>query len=410
MRCCRPPPHPLTVSPQTLRAAEALVKHINKPPGLQSEQPPKRDLLEEDADFAKDVPIWLTLTTKKHIIDKKRLKPGRIAIPHSFNAPSSAESQAPALRICLITADPQRTYKDLIAHPSFRAELRKSVTRVIGMSKLKAKYKSYESRRQLFGEHDIFLADDRVVTSLPKVLGKIFYHGGAKRPIPVAIAGKASKDKHGQVQKGSEKPSSTALPTQIASEMDRALNSALIHLSPSTNTSIKVGKSSQEPGQIAENIEAVVIGMVAKYIPQGWRNVRAIHIKGPNTMALPIWLADELWTEDKDIRSERPAVRPGDDKSRQKATEAGKPTQQKAEKKRKRSVLDVFQEEETTLPPKKSKSERKKEEQERQQSEAAERKRARRERLEVQKAQARKAGDLAVVGDVAEVSKAVAVP
>ena len=30
----------------------------------------------------------------------------------------------------------------------------------------------------------------------------------------------------------------------------------------------------------------------------GWKNVRAVHVKGPNTMALPIWLADELWVDE----------------------------------------------------------------------------------------------------------------
>ena len=35
-----------------------------------------------------------------------------------------------------------------------------------------------------------------------------------------------------------------------------------------------------------------------------WRNIRAVHIKGPNTMALPIWLADELWTDEAMILEE----------------------------------------------------------------------------------------------------------
>ena len=61
------------------------------------------------------------------------------------------------------------------------------------------------------------------------------------------------------------------------------------------------------PEQVAENVEAVVNGMVEKFVTKGWRNVRAIHIKGPNTMALPVWLADELWTDEGDILEDEEA-------------------------------------------------------------------------------------------------------
>jgi ribosome biogenesis protein UTP30 len=56
-----------------------------------------------------------------------------------------------------------------------------------------------------------------------------------------------------------------------------------------------------EPGELAQNIEAVVTGMVEKFIPQGWRNLKAIHVKGPNTMALPVWATEELWLEEGDV-------------------------------------------------------------------------------------------------------------
>jgi ribosome biogenesis protein UTP30 len=49
------------------------------------------------------------------------------------------------------------------------------------------------------------------------------------------------------------------------------------------------------------NVEAIVNGMVEKFVPQKWRNVRAVHIKGPNTAALPIWLTEELWAEETQV-------------------------------------------------------------------------------------------------------------
>ena len=71
-------------------------------------------------------------TEKKHIIDKKRLKPGKIVLPHPYLDAANAN-----LRICIITADPQRKYKDLVAEPSFPPGLAKCIKRVIDITKLK---------------------------------------------------------------------------------------------------------------------------------------------------------------------------------------------------------------------------------------------------------------------------------
>jgi ribosome biogenesis protein UTP30 len=72
--------------------------------------------------------------------------------------------------ICLITKDPQREYKDLLAEKGV-----KFVTRVVGVEKLKGKWKPFEARRMLLRENGLFLADERVVPLLPKLLGKAFF-------------------------------------------------------------------------------------------------------------------------------------------------------------------------------------------------------------------------------------------
>lgn len=52
------------------------------------------------------------------------------------------------------------------------AEKITQVQRVVGVSKLKGKFAPFEARRALMSEHDLFLADDRIVPMLPKLLGK----------------------------------------------------------------------------------------------------------------------------------------------------------------------------------------------------------------------------------------------
>ncbi|KAI9877156.1 MAG: hypothetical protein M1830_004666 [Pleopsidium flavum] len=314
---------------QTLKASTALLKHIKSEAQRKEAESTTKNLLanadgssNDEASPGDDEPIWLTLTTKKHIVDKKRLKPGKLPVPHSLNS-------SPTSTICLITADPQRAFKDTIAHASFPPPLSKRITRIIGVKKLQAKYKSFESRRQLLHEHDVFLADDRIITKLPQTLGKTFYKG-SKKPIPVNLEAYKPKDENGKRQKPTKTDDSTtkimvAQPPQVAHEIERTLSAAQVYLSPSATTSVRVGLTSFTPQQLAENIEAVVNGLGEKFVTKKWRNVRAVHIKGPNTMALPVWLADELWVDEGDVLGDEEAARAiegGKQKGRKRKAEA----------------------------------------------------------------------------------------
>ncbi|KAI7720368.1 hypothetical protein KC353_g2244, partial [Hortaea werneckii] len=194
-----------------------------------------------------------------------------------------------------------------------------------------------ESRRQLLSEYDVFLADDRIITYLPGVLGKVFYKTGSKRPIPVSFEGKRQNvdeqgNKRRKLSEGGNKVTKTEVkPADVAHEIERALSSALVHLAPSTTTAVKVGKATMEPNALQANVETAVQTMVDRYVPQQWRNVRSIHIKGPNTVALPIWLAEELWEKEEDVLDEP------------------LPAKEKPAKKRKRSALAEAVEEPDTI-------------------------------------------------------------
>lgn len=203
-----------------------------------------------------------------------------------------------------------------MASATFPAHLKATISRVIDIAKLKAKYKSFESKRQLRAQHDIFLADDRVVTMLPETLGKVFYKGGEKRPIPVELAGnskgrtKAERDSFGfkkskpKIEGKPSGPANIGTDQTIARSIEQALGSALVHLAPSVTTAVKVAHTGMSAANVAENVEAVIHGMVDKYVPQKWKNVRAIHIKGPNTAALPVWQTEELWVDEGDVLDE----------------------------------------------------------------------------------------------------------
>ena len=245
--------------------------------------------------------MWLIASTKKHIVRQKRLKPNKILLPHSLNT-------APTSTICLITPNPQKAFKDVVAHSSFPAELSSHIIRVIDIQKLEKKHRSFESKRQLRDSYDLFLADDRIVVYLPKILGKTFFTSTLKRPIPVCLQpSKISKKKRNaslqsiKTKKNESDSRSIINPSKFAQEIERTLQTTTLNLSPSATTTVRVGVASFTPTQLAENIEAVVEAMVEKFIPKKWQGLKAIHIKGPNSIALPIWLAEEMWEDEGEV-------------------------------------------------------------------------------------------------------------
>lgn len=253
-------------SDQVLKASKALLKHVH------TAQPKseKSNLLASDVDAPEnDTAIWLSLTTKKFIVDKKRLKPARIPLAHPFT-PEDAT-------VCLFVKDPQRTYKDMVE----AAGLSSVVTRVVGVSKLKEKHKSYESKRALRDAHDIFMADERVVSLLPSLLGKIFYKA-KKSPVPVSVPFKAEKA------------------ANLKIEIQKALGCTSLNLSPGTCTLVRVGLAGQTAEQIAANIEMVANRVIDQYVPQKWKGVRSLHIKTANSVALPIWQTEEVFDPEID--------------------------------------------------------------------------------------------------------------
>lgn len=141
-----------------------------------------------------------------------------------------------------------------------------------------------------------------MITYLAKILGKTFYKTTPKRPIPVRLMPFKPKHKNNAAipstkpWKDSSETKAVAAPLQVAKEIERTLSTAQLNLIPSTTTSVKVGLASLTAGELAANIEAVIARLTDGLI--AWRNIKAVHVKGPNTMALPIWLADELWTDE----------------------------------------------------------------------------------------------------------------
>lgn len=61
-----------------------------------------------------------------------------------------------------------------------------SIKKVLTLSSLRSKHKSFSQKRELLNRYDIFMADDRILPMLMKGLGTKFFEK-KKQPVPVNI-------------------------------------------------------------------------------------------------------------------------------------------------------------------------------------------------------------------------------
>lgn len=135
---------------------------------------------------------------------------------------------------------------------------------VIGVTKLRQKYKPHEAKRLLCQSYDTFLADERVITLLPKLIGKNFY-ARKKIPIPVNLTRK-----------------------DLAKELNFALNSTYLFVSNGCTSCVRIGFDGQTIDQVCENIATALPALMAK-ISKGWANIQSIHLKTNQSVALPLY-------------------------------------------------------------------------------------------------------------------------
>ena len=263
---------------KVIEAVNALFKYDSKTESAND----KTDLLADDETDGSIV--YLNISTKKFVSDHKILKPKRVQVLNPLYAKENTS-------ICLIVkdiADESKTvYEDKFL--SKDSETFGLIDKIVKVSQLKGEYKPYEARRLLFSQHDIFLAQDSVVTTLPKLLGKSFYGKSAKLPLPIRLT---VDDK--------------LSPVRAKNEISKALTSTFFYLTSGAVTSIKVGRVAKSftPEAVADNIETVINYFVDKVSSNGWDGVRGIDVKLHQSPSLPVYVAETLFTSE-DILDEK---------------------------------------------------------------------------------------------------------
>ncbi|XP_062180378.1 uncharacterized protein LOC133884826 [Phragmites australis] len=185
-------------------------------------------------------------------------RPRLLPLPHPIIAHAGAS-------VCVIADDRPKSRSppasDLLEASK---SLHLPVSEVIPLSTLRTDYRPYESRRRLAASHDLFIADRAILPLLPRVLGKAFY-STKKAPIGVDFT-------------------RVGWPEQVR----KVLGSTFLYLRSGTCSGIKVGRLDMEEEEIVENVMAAVETAVEK-VPKKWANVRALHLKAVDSVALPIY-------------------------------------------------------------------------------------------------------------------------
>ena len=169
------------------------------------------------------------------------------------------------VELCLFVKDDKSGKGHKAAKKKLDTQANKAgIAKVVGTSKLRTKYESFEAKRNLCRQYDIFLADDRILPSLPKLLGKSFFKK-KKQPVPVDLTGRDWK-----------------------AQIDKARQCTTMFLSGGSCLSIKVARSSHEVRQVLANVLSV-LQLVAEKVPKQWENVQAVFIKSADSVALPVF-------------------------------------------------------------------------------------------------------------------------
>lgn len=207
------------------------------------------------------------IALKKIPQEKRNDKPIRIPLPNPIYSLEGVE-------ICLFVKDHKGE-----GHKAAKAKLRDDpiagVAKIIGISKLKTKYESHEAKRQLCNSYDLFMADERILPSLPKLIGKSFFKK-KKQPVPVKLS---VKDWAGQVQKARE--------------------ATYLFLSGGSSLSVRVARSSQTEEECVDNIMAALAGAVER-IPGNFGGIKALYLKTAESVALPIYQDASLLKSEKE--------------------------------------------------------------------------------------------------------------
>lgn len=152
-------------------------------------------------------------------------------------------------------------YEDLLEKHNY-----KRIKTIIPFNQVKTEYRQFEMRRRLIGSYDHFICDGRISGHLAHLLGKEFRE---RRKLPTSV----HMDKK-----------------DLKEEIDKALTKTSLQIHSTGDTYVtQFATCSMSVDEITDNLLSV-IEELSKNFPGGWENIRALRIKSPLSLAIPIYM------------------------------------------------------------------------------------------------------------------------
>lgn len=236
-------------------------------------------------------PLYLVLNTKIFLVKEKDYTPRIIPVTHKLH-------KIDEKTILLIARDlsyrEEFTKKDLPTEDLFH--------QIIPFQKIKLIAHSQKGLLRLFKENDIVLADNRVHSKLPDILGAQFYGKNKKVPFKVQMA----KPLPGRRTQG--KVDQLCDPKYVRGQIKAILgNTYFIPPANGNCIHIVIGYLDWKVSEILTNINDVISYLIDdKYLPVGGllhkvENLHSVLIKTSTSVALPIMKKREEKAEESDL-------------------------------------------------------------------------------------------------------------
>ena len=271
--------NPATLIPRerVLKAVEALAKYTAEQQEKSSNNETngnKLQLIDDSDELLKSVNL-MAINIESFSGTHKRLKPRLITVPHSLYKPwkKASATSLRDFRTLLILKDADVKSVNLEELQEALRDTEVGIDSIICGNDLKTTYKAYEARRAFITEFSLILADDNIVTSLPKLLGVKAYEKQQTTPIPI----RAYRDK---------KFSKETLVNSI-----KRIVTGCIPVKVPRGTTMNVHLGNLEwftPEELADNVEAVARSLVDSY------KIRLLVLKTNQSPALPLYINNDV--------------------------------------------------------------------------------------------------------------------
>lgn len=245
----------------------------------------KQSLLDDEDELNKSLNL-IVVNNKSFSGSTKNFKLKLFDVKNSLYIPWKASSVTSVkdFKTLLILKDGE---KDLVSEDELFDELNESkitLDQIITGQDLKSAYKEFESRRAFISEFSLILADDNIITTLPKLLGGKAYSKLETTPIPI------------RSHSSNKEFSKTTLVNSIKKVY---LTKLPVKLPRGTTMNVHLGNLEWfKPEELAENIESITKTLIEAY------NIRSIFIKSNQSPVLPLYYNNDVLDELTSIAKE----------------------------------------------------------------------------------------------------------